>query len=115
MKLHEIKKTAKVALDELFNALEEHAFQVSFDDFEDEGKTATASWSSPEGQGDVKFTLTPKGVKVEARGEGENGGEDERVLGVFPFQGAETMAEEIDEALASFAHDLDDSVEQDDD
>jgi hypothetical protein len=112
MKLIEIKKASqKIGLDELYNALEEHAVQVTFDDFEEDGKTATAAWSNPEGQGDVKFTVTPKGVKVEARGDGERGGEDQRTLGVFPWQSAEDMASDIDEAMGSFAHDLDDEVD----
>ncbi len=116
MKLAEVKKAkdVKIGLDELFNALEEHGFQVSFDDFEEDGNTATASWSGEGGGGDVKFTAMPKGVKVEVRGTSHGGHDDDEVLGTYPWQPAKDMAEAIDESMGRFAHDLSEDDDEDD-
>jgi hypothetical protein len=114
MRLAEVKSVKKApaadisTLEALFAALEEHAVQVSVGDFEDEGKTGTASWSGENGGGDMKFTITPKGVKVEARGE-----DDTEKLGVFPWQPAKDMALAIDEAMGHFAHDQGEDREDD--
>lgn len=93
-------------------ALSEHGFQVSFDDWEVDGNTATAHFSSPEGQGDVRFKVQGKFLNIDMRGEGESGKEDERSGYKTPIQDYKDMAEEIDEMLGSFAHDL---AEEDED
>ena len=68
-----------------------------------EGDTMIVNWKNPEGKGTAKMTANSRGVKVVP-----TSGMIHLDLGTFPFQDAQAMAEAIDEAMASFAHDLDD-------
>lgn len=102
----------KFDFQQLEDAHSEHGFQVSLDDWEVDGATATASFSSPEGQGDLRFSVVGKFLRVQMRGEGESGKEDERDYKT-PIQDYKAMAEEIDEMLGSFAHDLAEDDEDD--
>lgn len=102
--LFETKKASVVSFDDLFAALKKHAFQVTFSNMKSDGENSvTMKWKNPEGKGTVRMTARSDGVYVVP-----TSGMISLSLGTFPYQSASSMAEAIDEALASFAHDLDD-------
>lgn len=125
MKLEEVAatpigKTSKPFLfDSLFKALEEDAYEVNYSDWEwDEGdQVATGHFSDVNGGGDIRFTITPRGLKVEVRGE-DNSGEEHENMFVIPVKDRtpKEIASDIDEEMGNFTHNFaeDDTMIDDD-